>query len=248
MEPTVKCLAYITTISLLAFSQHAAVAQEKPKAVTIAGQNLTLPVPDNYVKSDEIPVFHANAEAATPPAGRLLLALYPKENADALRRGKPIDNGRYFLISTERESEALSLSISDFAQIRDYLKKRTATELNKSNEDTRKAAQAHIDANFAKLLKQFSLQPMTIRMGDTVKLGLIDEQENYLSTASTTRLSVIGGGKATEKYSISVSTLALVKGKMIIILGYSKYRGEEDFLWLKRESKAVVNHIHSANR
>jgi hypothetical protein len=226
-------------------------AQGDVVRVTIGRETLTLPVPAHYVSTDGLPKLQAIVEAATPTTHRLLFALYPKKDVDAWRNDQSLQGDRYFLIQTEKQSEPHSLSQAEFARLKLALRQRVAERIVGNDAGANKQRIEHqreLDANLPALRKQLSLPPMTMQIGETVILGIADDQPTSLSTASATKLAAASEGRTLDALMVSVSTVLLAKGKLVNIYGYSRYQRPDDLRWLQDESKALVEQFSSANR
>lgn len=236
---------------VMAAAPYCASAQGSSERIAIGREQIAFPVPVTYVSTTSIPVLRRMAEAATQDTHRLLFALYPAEDVEAWRSGKPLRGERYFLVQTEKQGEAQLLSHADFSSLKLALKQRVASRVVSNDAAARKQqsdAQRQADSNIPELLRELSLPPMTMKIGETTILGIADEQSASISTASATKVSVVSGGQPKEAVLVSVSTVLLVKGKLVNIYGYSSYTGTEDLRWLKNESKALVNQFVAANR
>jgi hypothetical protein len=244
--------AYIVLVATL-FSSHLCNAAEPSNApsFTVGRAAIALPVPAGYVSTAEIPALKTLAETATQSTHRLLVGLFPKEDVDAWRSGQPLKTDRYFLIQTEKQAEAESMTQAEYARLKSALKQRVAARIvgndaaaNRQTTDD----QRQLDANLPAIRKQFTLPPMKMSLGETAILGISEDQPSSISTASATKLSASSEGKTVDTVMVSVSTVLLCKGKLINIYGYSTYRGPDDLSWLQGESSRLAARLSAANQ
>jgi hypothetical protein len=250
-EPMLKSVSIALVATLLSFVPCYAAELSNAPSATVGRTPIALPVPDGYVSTTEIPALKTLAETVTQATHRLLVGLFRKEDVVAWRNGQPLKTDRYFLIQTERQAEAESMTQAEYARLKSALKQRVAARIvgndataNRQTTD----AQRQLDASLPALRRQFALPPIKMSLGETTILGISEDQTSSVSTASATKLSAASEGKTVDTVMVSVSTVLLCKGKLINIYGYSTYRSPDDLNWLQGESSRLVATLSAANQ
>ena len=228
----------------LVFSLNCEAAANVAVAEQIGGVKITISAPQGFVEPSSVSAdLRHFGETITPPTNRLL-ALFVLD-ADIIRSaaGKAPEFKRYFMAQTLRKIESLSLSLRDFAKIKDIVRKQHQ-ELFDRQKSTN---QSNIDSAMHNLGQRYDNPSLSLRLGDTLALGVFDERENSISVATVTKYKVMLHGKSDEVPMAVVMTFAFAKGKTFYLYTYSTYKSDADLQWVRSASQEWVSRIAGLN-
>lgn len=202
--------------------------------VTVGIDTLELPAPPGFEEISSLSTSaRERAESMTPSINRLLAVYLSAEDADRLRRGQPAKWNRYMMIQTERRSETLSVSHTDFTELKLLLKRQQATLEDQVKAQTEQLTQA--------------AGRVPVESGQTLPLGVFSESDAHISTASLASYEAASGAEAESLIVASGTNVLHPANKLVFAYVFASYQGEPDLAWTREVSDGWRQQILSAN-
>ncbi|MDX1433487.1 MAG: hypothetical protein R3286_13670, partial [Gammaproteobacteria bacterium] len=229
--------ALLAALLVLAMTPCAAVT------VDVDGRAFEVPAPDGF---EEVASLSRDvrrlAETITPPDNRLLAAFLPDEQVEQVLAGQAPTWRRYMLVQVERERESVSVSASDFAE----LKRRLRTQQEALAARSSVAPEDLLRDDDAAAADRGATKG--IRVDAMLPVGLIDEGENHVSIATLTRYRVHGDSATRIKVVAAGTNLLRLDDRLVLAYVYATFAGDADLDWVEDTSRRWAAAIVAANR
>lgn len=207
--------------------------------VEIGGTRIDIPVPRGFIDAgEELPVVMKWFEKFCPPSNRLLCVFIPARDAEAAQNNEIDGFSEYYLVQTYRAAEAAEVTAEDFKQLRDSLR----NQFNAKQKDTSHKWEELLD----KTLRENSNSEL--KNLNVIPLGLNFENPNAISGLILIK-SKRRTAKGTEQaIQASTANTCLVKGKVLYLYSYARFRKKSDVERVKKMDQALYQSIVNANR
>lgn len=194
---------------------------------------LQLPLPQGFSEpSVGAPGFRNLGETMTPATNRLLAVFIADTDIVRVKASQQPTMDRYFMVQTFRQTEGVTASPAEFAQLQEMLRKQYV-EISKQVLPT---VQGELDRAAAQLSKESGAPGVKLKVGEIKPQEVFHDVPGQISLLALTAYRVEVAGKAQEiPMALGVTTLAL-KGKMLYFYAYSRYRDATDLAWIKTQT------------
>lgn len=209
----------------------APLAQPGPQhPLQVGGTVLMVPVPAGFVAAGpRAPALTQLGQTLAPPGNRHLeIFVTPEAAATAAAGGQP-ELQRYFIMQTLRQVEGQQLSAADFAAVRDTIRQQHRTLLAQLDPQI----QQHL-ADAAGRLSAQAEQPLKLKAGQILPLGLFNDTDSTISLAAATVYQVQQGEQVVQVPTAMALTTLVRRGRLMYFYAYSQHRSEADVAWVRQ--------------
>jgi hypothetical protein len=240
-----RLLSRILTLGASLIVMHSAsFSAESAVTERVGSTSVSLPTPPGFTEaSGPAPGFRRLGETMTPPTNRLLAVFLSDGDIVRAAAGKPPELIRYFMVQTLRHTEGMVLTPADFAQVRDLLRTQYKELLHRA----KPGFQGELDRMAGEFGKQAGASDLSLKLGEMTALEVFDDRPQSISLLALTKYVVHAAGK-TEEAPVAMSmTTAILKGKVVYLYAYSRYRSAADIEWVRSEMSAWSARVQGAN-
>ncbi|MDJ0909396.1 MAG: hypothetical protein QNI99_09380 [Woeseiaceae bacterium] len=209
--------------------------------IEVGGRTLDIPIPEGYAEltPEMSPTYDAMYAYVVPTNDRHLI-LIPRENAEAILRGKDVEIGRYMMIESEKQSSRFDLTQGDFDELRSTMR----GEIDEMWE----AARQELPGVFDDVSESMS---ETLDADIQMSVGEIIPMEVHLDTDDIFAFSqIISIGVALEGEDLGtdrmIATVAVTRARSKLIF-LMVYGFEDDLEWTREQAADLANQILAAN-
>ena len=239
-----KILPGLFAAAFVLFSPHA-FAQGSPQAISVSVGDtpIAVSIPGGFTRVlPEHDLLMKIGLQITPPENRLLAHFVEASDLRSYTSGKAGSFRRYFLVQTFRAGENQALSAAEFDKIRSVIRTNQAEMLKKT------------EPRLAELARQLEKDwapegsGIAFRMGDLVPLGVLEEGPGFINFGALIGTQVKSPTAVRDLTVISISSIALVKNKVLFLYTYNTLESPKDLDWAKQASAAWTRDVLSANK
>jgi hypothetical protein len=200
---------------------------------------IRLPAPSGFADpSEDSPTLARLARTLTPP-GNIAMALF-LSHADIRQIGKgKLEMDRYMMVQGYGKTQYQNITTHDFRKFKQVL--------ISQQESLSKKAVASANKHFKNVqgnIEKITRSRVDIKIGEMVPLGIFHEDKYSIGMALFTKIKTQGK----EETKIITATTTLIKGKLVFLYVYSKYRSGKDLKWAKQVAKSWLNQVKRANQ
>lgn len=224
----------------------AALAQQpaEPYTASVGLKLLKLPVPAGAVEpSRSVPPLRQMAERMTPPSNRLLALFVEQADETVARAGQPPSMARYYMVQSLRQTEAGSVGVGEFREVRQMLRQQYQQILVQAAPQV----QGHLDSAAQAMGRDSGVEGLQLKVGEMKGLDVFDEREHSISLLALTQVEVQAGDRV-ERAPMAMSiTTGILQGKVVYFYAYARYTGPADLEWLRQVTRDWVQRAAQAN-
>jgi hypothetical protein len=173
-----------------------------------------------------------------PSTYRLLSVFLTKEDAEKFMLDRSGNYDRYLVLQSLKEFEKDWISEDRFKEIRILIRNTLDSQLKDQSEFLKKTGE-----NLTKTLNK----AVEIKVGEIMPLGIDFESADSISYSQLAKTELISGERKIETDNAGSITTVLVKGKVIYLFVYSRYRTDEDIEWVRKTAEEYTKKILSKN-
>lgn len=208
--------------------------------VSIGGVSLAIPNPRGFspVTQDMHKLYEWQKLFITPTAVEYASFISDEEVPTALNNGIPVLSRR-FSVQTVKSLVQTSVSLSDFAKMKDMIK-------SQNNEIWKKAEKEMpgVSKQIIERLKNQYDKDVAFSVSQMLPLPVHDETDRKISFSSFVKCNVNEAGNPLEYVVACTITLTLVKGKVLFLYSYAD---ESELEWSKEASKQWADAVVASN-
>ena len=219
-------------------------AQAPSISVSVGGTPIALPVPRGFAEVPaSLPELMRLGEQITPPANRLLAHLVTPEDMKVLAQRKSASFDRYFLVQTARQFEGRAMSQQEFAEVRALMKTQQAELFSKLG-----PKMAEFARDIEKNLSRESGRALKLNLGDIVPLGVYGDSASSITFGAMVMVRLREGAEIDERTVINVSSIVLVRSKLLFLYTYARLVDGKDVEWARRTALSWTSDVLARNR
>lgn len=180
---------------------------------------------------------------ATPPSNRLLALILIGSDAIRVAAGQPPLMERYLVAQTLRQHGGMSISPQEFAMVRKTFREQAGTML----ESITPNLQSEFEAKLPEARRRFQDPTLRLKLGESRAIRLFNETPSTIGLSALTNYTVTTDGVARESTTALSMTIALLRGKIVYLYVYSRYRTQADVDWTEAMSQRWLMLLAAAN-
>lgn len=211
------------------------------ESFTIGDATLSIPAPPGFVRIDgKNKEWDAMMARFVPPSNRFLCTFGTPKDLSDLQAGKFPTSPQSFQLQTFIKAEKMTVSIKDFEQAKEEIRKMNIGETMKTE------AQNMVNKANSSIQKQTGV-PVDLKIGETRQLGVFDETDTSISFAAVMNLGVSAANQSQNVTMFMAGCTVVVKGKILFLYSYaeSTQPGAEE--WVKKNVTDWKESILAAN-
>ncbi len=209
----------------------AALGAESSAVVTFGKGTIVLPEPDGFAPPSSAPQagFHA-LQHSLPSDMRLMALIIDEVFLRSAAAGEHTHLSRYFVVHTDRTLEMRGITRSDFAKVKGDLSRHAAAVIAAGAQEAQAgAARASLD-----LARDSGDAALSVKPGDEVVLGVIEERPDSISVASLSTVSVATKDGQREFRQVVALACVRIHGRALSASVYSDVDSPDDVEWAKQ--------------
>lgn len=238
-----RSFSFLVVVALQVIGHPIATAAS-PSTATVGGISIILPPPEGF--NEPARKFHdlwALMETLTAPGNRLLAVFVSDRDLAREVSGKPAMMNRYFMVQTLRKLESTNISTNEFAKLKNMFKEQQQDLLERH----RAVTQRNFDSASKELGRKLQDPTLSLKIGESVPLGIFSEDSSSISSAFITKYSVVTDGKADDVLTAGGMTIVLIKGRIVYLFAYSTYKSSGDAEWVRDATRRWLTAIATIN-
>jgi hypothetical protein len=229
----------ITAIIAIALGSTTAQAAKTVVVATLGNAAIRLPAPNGFADpSEDSPTLARLARTLTPPSNIAMALFLSHTDIRQISKGK-LKMDRYMMVQVYGKTQYQNITAHDFKKFKQVL----TTQQESLSKKAADGANKHFK-NVQGNLEKITRSRVDIKIGEVVPLGIFHEDKYSIGMAMFTKIKSQGK----EKAKIITATTALIKGKLVFLYVYSRYRSKKDLNWAKRVAKQWLNQVKRANQ
>lgn len=229
----------ITAIIAIALGPATAQAARTMVVSTLGNAVIRLPAPSGFADpSEDSPKLARLARTLTPPSNIAMALFLSRADIRQIGKGR-LKMDRYMMVQGYGKTQHQNISAQDFKKYKRVL----TTQQESLSKKAVDGANKHFK-NVQGDIEKITRSRVDIKIGEIVPLGIFHTDKYSIGMAMFTKIRTQGK----EETKIITATTALIKGKLVFLYVYSKYRSENDLRWAKRVAKQWLNQVKRANR
>jgi hypothetical protein len=183
-----------------------------------------------------------------PPANRLIAVFLPETDIGRLSQGAEAELDRYMTVHSVIEHEDVTLTKHEFSQLRAKLRKECNSSDRKRDQLIAEAGK-RAGRSYSKRTKTDVVAQMTIamQMGGVEPLTVDAETAVSIAMSHFARLDIVVNGELSEDMSTGTTVALLVKGKVVYLNTYRRFKENADTRWTRSKAQAWTAQMLAAN-
>lgn len=229
----------ITAIIAIALGTVTAQAAKTIIVSTLGNATIRLPAPSGFADpSEDSPRLASLARTLTPPSNIAMALFISRADIGQIGKGQ-LKMDRYMMVQGYGKTQYQNITAHDFKKFKHVLTTQQESLSKKATEGANKHFK-NVQGNLEKITRS----RVDIKIGEVVPLGIFHEDKYSIGMAMYTKIK----SRGKEETKIIIATTALIKGKLVFLYVYSKYRSEKDLNWAKQKAKQWLYQVKRANR
>lgn len=229
------------TLSLLAIVFATTSAMASPQTIAIGNTRLVIPPPASFAPvTPEMAAVNRFLETFVPPTNTQHVTFLSEGQIETALKGEMPSLDRLFTVQTAKQLEQQTVSLADFAQMKEVIRKQNATLMAQAKQQI----PAFLDQADKSIEEQFDVR-RELQTMQTVPLQPHEESERTFAYSMFTKAhAASAAGQPAPVATVATVTLAFAKGQVLFLYCYGK---ESDLGWSRKASHDWATAIMAAN-
>ena len=229
----------ITALIAIALGPATAQAAKTMVVSTLGNAVIRLPAPSGFADpSEDSPNLARLARTLTPPSN-IPMALFLSRADIRQISSSQLKMDRYMMVQGYGKTQYQNITALDFKKFKQVLTTQQESLSKKAVERANKHFK-NVQGNLEKITRS----RVDIKIGEMVPLGIFHEDKYSIGMAMFTKIK----SRGKEETKIITATTALIKGKLVFLYVYRRYRSGKDLKWAKQVAKRWLSQVKRANQ
>lgn len=237
VNKTTYCLLGVALLVLL--SSRAFAVQ-----VSIGEESIQVPAPAGFANVTEVSREQFDLFSDMLPETNRLHAVFVSEgDTGLLLKGEEAELDQYFLVQSVKSLDELTLSKSQFSELRTILRNEYASTFQKQSNAIAEGA-----AKVGEALSSRYGTEVEFNISGVATLGIDEESVSHIMMSFLSKYDVQAEEESTEHVVAGTMIVALINGKVLYLNVYRTYQSDEDIQWTRSQAKNWLPFILAANQ